>query len=200
MRTSRTNEARDPDFPAGDAETANRPARFAAGTLYLLLLAGSYSLARVGLDNPFPVPEKAAVALLLLTVLGPALLAEVARKPSLPPARGSTPVFVLLGVLAVSALWSPVGAAPASAIWDLVALSSALLVLVLALRIDPHGVLVVFMAASVLAGSVFAVAGLISPGERIAAFGGGPNVFARVTGMGMIAVSTTAENGPRGVG
>ncbi|MDO5682462.1 MAG: O-antigen ligase family protein [Propionibacteriaceae bacterium] len=55
-------------------------------------------------------------------------------------------------------------------------------------RLDPIRFASLFVQASAIAGIIFAIAGiLLGEGSRISAFGGGPNVFGRVTGVGAVA-------------
>lgn len=181
-------ETRPTDTP--EPPTTAHQRRFAAlvsSSVFVLLLAGQFGLERVGLENPFPVPERVVAALLLVTVLGPAVLAE---QRWLPPARrvpGKRALLAFLAVLLLSTLWSRPSPGLVDAAWDILIVLIALGLLAVALRVSPQSVVTSFAVAALAAGTLYALAGLAAPAARVAAFGGGPNVFARITGLGILA-------------
>lgn len=183
----------------------NAHARFwavaTALSTYLLLLAGQFTFERAGLEDPLPIPERAAAALLLVTLLAYPL--AMARQSLREPARHPLlrPILLLLATLLLSAMWARPSPGLVDSVWDLVTMGACFWLLVRAMQISREAVVSTFTTASLVTGIVFAVAGLgaSGPGNRIAAFGGGPNVFARITGMGFVAAIyfATREHGRR---
>jgi len=164
-------------------------AKHAALATYVVLLAGQFSLERVGLTNPFPIPERAVAASVVLLFFAHPFSVVRRSGPGTSPVPLVRPVTILLIVLLLSALWAPPSPGLGNALWDIATMLACYVVLVQALQTSRDAVVSVFMTSSLAAGVLFALVGLSSSGqgERIAAFGGGPNVYARITGMGLVA-------------
>lgn len=155
--------------------------------VFVLLLAGTFGLERLGMPAPFPVPERVIAALGLVVLLGPVILAEQRLLPPTGRIPGARAIACLFVVLLGSTLWSRPSPGLVEAIWDVVVLLICLGFLAFALRLSRDTVVTAIAMATLVAGTIYAVAGLAAPAARVAAFGGGPNVFARVTGIGILA-------------
>ena len=175
-------------------------ARFATVIAFTVLLAGQYSFNRVGGSYQWPIPLNALVAAASIAILAQPLTTAFGgphlRRLDMPGRRAIIWYFILL---MLSGLWSTASTVDIADYWNILTLLLVIFLLSSALKLSRKAAVNTFMAMSAAAGLVFAVIGLLSAGEvsRIAAFGGGPNAFARVTGMGMVAVIYFVVNGAR---
>ncbi|MFY1575467.1 O-antigen ligase family protein [Verrucosispora sp. WMMD703] len=163
--------------------------------LFVVALAGRFSPGRLDL----PTYGLTDLRVPGLTLLGFGALVQYAgasaRGIRLHWPRMVTFFCFLIGLQLITGLWAPPEARVGKLTWDLV----AMLVLVLAATIlaaaEPARAARVFLALMLIAGIVYAVAGLIAGPQtqgRYSAFGGGPNVFVRVTCLGIIAAIALA--------
>lgn len=168
---------------------AGNPARLALVVLFVGLVAGRFGLG--GLVPGFPSLDVRVLA----TVAAGLSLVPLAGRPPVryaPAARGlATALVALFAWLALSAVWAPWGAELAPPLLDLSFLAAFV---VMTAIVTTHlavadlrwlwGVVVV-IAAVYLAAAVGAGPGVQG---RYSAFGGGPNVFVRVMGLGAVGV------------
>lgn len=108
-----------------------------------------------------------------------------------PPATSLRWALALVGWIALSAFWAPAGARTGESLTDLAVLATLILLTAVVVAPDPDGALRVLLGASLASGTLYAVVGLVFGGQdvqgRLTAFGGGPNVFARVVFLGIVA-------------
>lgn len=183
--------------PQGSPENFTR---LVAALVYVTLVAGQFQIPNVLGASGRGLPV-AFVALLtvLAAFAGPTVMClRRQRQAALSPSFYA--VLGLFAVILLSGLWSDGG--PAS--WDqsmwILVLLAVLALLSALLQLAPIAVIDVFMLMGAITGIVFAVAGLIGEGgsARLAAFGGGPNVFARITGVGIVSCVFWMMRGGRG--
>lgn len=174
-----------------------RLCQLSATSGFVVLIAGQSSMGSAAMNVPVAA---LAVSAVLAVFLGPVALRvrQTERSPAL--TRVFWLVFALLAVLLASAMWANGGSSTFDEILWIIALVGMLALVSATAQLDPRATVDTFMLLSVIAGSIFAVAGLLdSTGySRISAFGGGPNVFARITGIGIVGVLYWALRGYRG--
>lgn len=162
---------------------------------YLSLLAGENGLQRVGVPNPTGLPEHLVVPALLLTAMT-VLRASAGVRPS-----SATPLAMLsfgpLIYLAVTSLWSPPFAEAGPAVIDLIAMVIHLSMVIGLARWHLPTAQRSLMWCLAVSGIVFAIAGLLGAGDasRVAAFGGGPNVYSRITVLGIVGIVWLVRRG-----
>ncbi|WP_147431534.1 O-antigen ligase family protein [Terracoccus luteus] len=159
--------------------------------LYLSLLAGRFSLDRLGDGLPDFDLRWGALG---LCGLGYAWWRTqhmtYGRRVTASPVAGFTWFVGWSGWLAVSALWAPPGSRASDAVVDLVLLVAFAALTVATARRLPTGSLDVVWTCLVVTGALYLVGALVAgPGAqgRYAAFGGGPNVFVRVMILAVLA-------------
>ena len=178
------------DRSAGARELGRVPAA-AVATLYVLALGGRYTADRLGWIETGAVDLRlpgAAVAVVVLLAwrLHPAHVHR-AILPSAPLAW----MVALLGWLALTGLWAVPGARVGAHLVDLLVLLVLAVGIALLNASSPDATARALLWCGYVGGVVYATAGLLL-GEtnvqgRLTAFGGGPNVFARVVGVGVVA-------------
>jgi O-antigen ligase len=161
--------------------------------LYVVCLAGRYSIGHVSL-----------LGLGDVRVLGCGLLATVAffwrvarhsggythRWP-----RSAAWVLALFGLLAVAAFWAPPSARVGDKLGDLAALGVLIVVAVVVTGAEPERCARILLWLAGSTGLVYAAAAFAEGAGRqgrYTAFGGGPNVFARVVCMAILAAGVLA--------
>ncbi|GAA4950868.1 O-antigen ligase family protein [Actinoplanes utahensis] len=157
--------------------------------LVLVAIGGRYTLDRAGLLDLAWVDLR-VIGLVIALVL---LAVEVGRRPR---ELGGRPEGWLVAALLfflfqiASALWAPPAARTGPQTLDLVLLGVLLLVAYVYTLGDPDTVILFTFKLFFVAAIVYALAAIFvsGPGEqgRYSAFGGGPNVFARVEVLGVI--------------
>lgn len=169
---------------------------------YVVLLAGQLTPARLGIDLDLPIPPNVMAAGSLLVVLGIPTLYFVRETPDRQTVRvpGLRLVLALLVVLLLSSLWAE-GNSTDGEIWSILAMASLLACVTISLKANLPITIHTLMVCTAVAGVVYSSAGLLSLGNlaRVSVFGGGPNVFGRVTGLGMVAIlylMSTQRNSP----
>ena len=174
-----------------------RLCQVSAATAFIVLVAGQSSLGSGAARIPAAL---LGVPALLAALLGPVVLRlrQTRKSPVLTSVFWS--VSVLLVVLAASAMWANGEAATTDELLWIVLLIGLLAVVSATAQLDPRATVDTFMLLSVIFGIVFAAAGLLDSAgsSRISAFGGGPNVFGRITGIGVVAVMYWVLRGYRG--
>ncbi|WP_169312558.1 O-antigen ligase family protein [Nakamurella multipartita] len=173
-------------------------AKLAAGAAYIVLLAGKTELrGPSGISLPLAAIAVPALLALLLGPIAAALRRSPERRASSGPMLACA---VLFAVLALSSLWSEAGEATWLQLMWIVLMLGVLCVVSAAAQLSPKVAVDTFMLLSAVTGIIFAVGGLVlgGSGARLAAFGGGPNVFARITGIGIIAAVFWMLRGKRG--
>lgn len=155
---------------------------------FLLMLAGGFTLERLGIENPLVVPER-LVGLGLLAFLVVIVATANIRSVGAGPATGTFVAAPLIYFL-VTALWGADVPDYWDTVTDLTCMILACAVISILLRWNPILVAETFLWCLLIAGLVFSVAGLASAstGSQVSAFGGGPNVFSRITVLGFIAL------------
>jgi len=159
--------------------------------VFLILLAGNYDFGRVGLGTFAGLPIKLWLVLLASVILLPwwRSLPSRARAPE-SGRRATTAYGVWVLAMIFSSAWAPPGALVTPRVIDFgVSLACAVLMLT-AFRAAQAVALRTLMSTLAVTGSVYALAGLLTLGSvgRVSAFGGGPNVYGRVTGLAVLAV------------
>lgn len=155
---------------------------------YVVLLAGQLSPSRIGIDIELPIPANFLAACGILILLGlPALHTTSTRTSARVP--GLVLILALLGVLVISALWSE-GNSRGEEIWAILAMAVLLACVAISLRLSVSTTVLSLMICTAVAGAIYSGFGLLAFGAlaRVSVFGGGPNVFGRVTGLGMVAI------------
>ena len=149
---------------------------------FVVLLAGDFGLDRVGVLNPFPLPERTMAAIAILVLSLP-------RRDFTRVSGSVVAVCALLVTLALSYGWAPPTAHGGTAAIDAVTAGLLVLSFFYQCRAEPQVAVRALAVAVLSAGVVYAGFGLVSPAAstRLSVFGGGPNVFARVTGAGVLA-------------
>lgn len=162
------------------------------GLLFITLLVGGFSISRV-------IPERADLGALgearylaLAVLLGAVFVLRRDASPRADTRASAWTASLLLfyAYLGLSYLWTPSRAASAPFLIDIFLLAVFALLLIESSRDDPPKAARVVLRVTVIAGVVFAVAGLArfaAGADRASAFSGGPNVFARIAGAGAIA-------------
>jgi O-antigen ligase len=158
---------------------------------FIGVLAGHFTLTRIGLD--VPVFDDLRVPLFAVLLMSFAL--EFGRAP----ARRHTGTQCLLGILAflgyqaLSAAWAPPSAAKGAALGDLAAIAVLVFVYVSLAEWDRDRVVTVTLGCLYATASIYflaAASGLsASSTGRWAAPGGGPNVFVRIMVLGTLAAA-----------
>lgn len=156
--------------------------------LFVVLLAGQFSFSRIGLENPVVIPER-LFALLLLW--GLSVLTSIGqRRGGLTSTAGIALPMIPLGYYLLTAIWAQPTDSLASTIVDLVCMVISCLIAATLARRDFATTATTFLWCMLVAALLFSLAGLGSAGAgRLSAFGGGPNVYSRITMMGVIGVS-----------
>jgi O-antigen ligase len=176
-----------------DPTERNRPGTIAILLGFMCLLAGRFTLDRLGVD--VPVLNDPRVALLWLLLIVVIIEERTARKVEHQPARWNglaiCLVFAFFGYQFVSAAWAPDGARLFRALMDNIVLAVLVAVFWLLARLGRDRVVRVTMALFLIAGFVYFGAALTGyghdPSGRWAALGGGSNVFVRVMVIASIA-------------
>jgi O-antigen ligase len=186
-----SSSRRSPAFPPEAA-----PGAGAAGSTFLLrplttaffvvMLAGLFSLDRIGIENPFLVPERLVgfglVAFLVLVISLANRRAERSRRAS------GIVVAAPLVYFLVTSLWGADVPEYWAAVTDVVCMILACFIISILLQWDTLLVAETLLWCLAATGLIYAVAGLASAssGGQVSAFGGGPNVFSRITVLGFI--------------
>jgi O-antigen ligase len=164
--------------------------------LFVVALVGRFSFSRLG-DHALAAIDLRFVGSLVL-LAATFVWANVSGRAGAtsPQTRYLQMVFLFFAYQAASALWAPEAARTTQTVLDIATLAALVLVTMLLAVPDPQRACTVFLVLIAAAGSAYAVAGLFfstaDAQGRISAFGGGPNVFVRVVGLGLIAVLTLA--------
>lgn len=163
--------------------------------LFVLALSGRYPVGQTPLGD-YGIDDLRApgcLALSLAVLLWHANQRQHGRRQPWP--RSALLLCALIGLQMLSALWAPSDARLGRALWDL----TALLVLVAATAVlsahDPVRAARVLLILLLVTATVYALSALAAGPQdqgRYAAFGGGPNIFARVTSLGIIATAGLA--------
>lgn len=155
--------------------------------VYLGLLAGDQTLPVLSSEDGFP--QARHLALLAGLVLLPGVLAAPARRETGSAPRFITGLILFLTYIASTSLWSPTGADPENVMADFAVMCGFVLIGALcALRLDASA-WQLFWVVVIGVSLVFALAGFADGGlgsTRMSAFGGGPNVFVRIVGVGAV--------------
>jgi len=167
---------------------------------FVATLAGRFTLTRLGIN----VPLLNDVRVPLFAVLLMCLALEL-RYAGHRPAEGrgaATAVLLLLTYQALSACWSPPNTARVQAVGDLGAIAVLVFVYVSLAGWDRDRVTRATLVCMYAAAWVYFLAAASGSGHtsngRWAALGGGPNVFVRVMGLGILAaVYLYARDGRR---
>lgn len=162
---------------------------FALG-LYGVMLAGDTVVADVSLRA---VGLGALIPALLVGLLGTRDRAKALTSPVAPR------VIVWAALVALSAYWSPMAARADEALMDLVFLVALIVLVAVAAPRFPDRVFTFLWIVVWLTAVAFALAALASgsDGDRLSAFGGGPNIFVRIVGLGAIAAVALVWHRPR---
>ena len=173
--------------PADDPETTFllRPLTVA---FFVVMLAGLFSFDRLGLQNPFFAPERLvgfALLTFLVFVVGLANIRTVGSTRA-PGAMVAAPLVYFL----TTSLWGADVPEFWATVTDIVCMLLACMIISILLTWNTVIVAETLLWCMAVAGFVFSVAGLASAGvgSQISAFGGGPNIFSRVTVLGFIAL------------
>ncbi|MCO7193204.1 O-antigen ligase [Pseudonocardia sp. McavD-2-B] len=171
--------------------------------LFVFALMGRFTLDRLGFADEADLD--------LRLVGAPVVAAAVLLwryRPGVPGRSGGWPrpataSLVLFTALALTAFWAPYGARVGDRLTDLLGLVLLVVCVTVVAVDDPVRARRTILVALLLAGVVYAGAGLLSGDTnvqgRTVAFGGGPNVFIRVVGLGLVATVTLAVSTRRRV-
>ena len=156
---------------------------------YVALLAGQYSFDRIGMNNPFYIPERLfgiGLVTFLAFILG---LANIKKNSTGPSNAALTSLPIAYALL--TSTWGANVPDFWSTVTDLTCMLLACLTISILLRWDSTVVAETLLWCLAITGIIFSLAGLASAsgGDRVAAFGGGPNVYSRITMLGFIAVA-----------
>ena len=166
---------------------------------FIMVLSGQFALDRVDYSlERLGVLGQARVWLFLPLALWVVFsCARGARFPSFRRSSGKFfwAVFALHVYLAISALWTPrvleasEMISNASEVCGVLLLAATVLMVPAIFRGDTRRKVVFFLGLVLGASIVYAIGGLFGEWreeDRVAAFGGGPNVFVRIVGMGVL--------------
>lgn len=157
--------------------------RLATGLLFLVLLSGQYTFERAGIPVVMPswLPERSLAVLALLVFALPAIFRI---HPGM--LAYAVQVNLVFAYLAISALWA--GAESSIAVSGVAELGALMGIMVVAAGLashDPRELAAGLAWGFATAGTLFGCVGIVLGGT---AFGGGPNVYSRVTGLGVLAI------------
>jgi O-antigen ligase len=191
------------DFTSGMREREIRRSvvvEFLTVVTYLALLAGPFGFDRIGLSNPLIIPERLFAAIILLAFVALLVLVNPTRNLS-PIKTHFVAAMIPLLYLVLSAGWAPAQAELASQIVDLACMVLFSCSFVLLVKWDRAAVVNSLMWCLAVGGVVFSFAGLASSSvnTRVAAFGGGPNVYSRITVLGIIGLVWLVTNKKLGI-
>lgn len=200
MSAAVSERAASPAMRAGSSRVVldRRTAPDRVGLLVLLLtyvtmLSGRFTLDRVGAALP-PIELRLVGTYAVLMAFLPWWAAG--RGASTKGGRVPVLALVLLGLyLAISGSWSPPGSRVLDGLLDFAVMAVLLFVTgVAASRLAPTSLIALWWWVYATGVAYLAAALLAGPGEqgRYAAFGGGPNVFVRVMGLGALAAIALA--------
>ncbi|MCW2743421.1 MAG: putative O-antigen polymerase [Blastococcus sp.] len=173
---------------------------------FVCLLAGRFTLDRVGVDVPVLNDPRVALLWLLLVIV--VIEGRRSRPVEQQPARwNGLAIFLVFAFLAyqfLSATWAPDGARLLRALMDNIVLALLVAVYSFLARWDRDRVVRVTMALFLGAGVVYFLAALSGyghdPSGRWAALGGGSNVFVRIMVLaGIAALYFFVRSGSKGV-
>jgi O-antigen ligase len=159
--------------------------------LFVAILLGRFSLGRLGDDRYANVDLRffAIGGLVAATVIWRFL--PVAHHWRVSWALSTRLVLLLLGYLALTVLWAPVGAQVVDSTSDLLFVAVLIVLTVVISAPDPARARRVVIICLWVAGSIYGAAGLLigqtDAQGRTVAFGGGPNIYVRVIVLGAIA-------------
>lgn len=161
------------------------------GVLYLVALGGRFTADRLGATALGDLDLRLPGVLVVVLVVAIWRFDPGRHHPSASLGAPAAWMVLLLAWLALSALWAVPAARIGPHMADLVVLLVLALGVGLLHAVDADQTARALLWCGYVGGLVYAVAGLVI-GEtnvqgRLTAFGGGPNVFARVIGVGIIA-------------
>ncbi|MBK5283687.1 MAG: O-antigen ligase family protein [Nitrospiraceae bacterium] len=162
---------------------------------YLALLAGQFGFDRIGRANPLIIPERLFAAIVLTVMILPLSLSS--RSTNVSPVKTSlVSVMLPLVYLITTAAWAPTEAQIQPVVVDLVCMILYSAIFILLLQWDRRAVVASLMWCLASVGTVFSLTGLAgaSMNARVAAFGGGPNVYSRITVLGIVGVVWLVAN------
>lgn len=170
----------------------NWPVVMMSSGVFLWALLGKASVDRLGMPQ-FPIQERFVVILVVLLVPG-ALVIYRSRRGAWLGRHNSlaTPLLVLLLGLALSSAWGIVGqeAFALEPLRDLLALGLGVGGAWLASSADPLAAARTYAWLSLVSALGLAALGLATgvagAGQRLAVLGGGPNIYARMIGLGIV--------------
>lgn len=176
------------DAAAGDGANSVFLLRPLTVALFVVLLAGQFSFDRLGIANPLFIPERLfglGLLTFLVVVVGLANIKSVSSRP----AAGiivAAPVSYFL----VTSLWGADVPDFWGTVTDIVCMLLACVIISILLSWDCTLVAETILWCLAITGIIFSVAGLTnaSIGSQVSVFGGGPNVYSRVTMLGFIAL------------
>lgn len=181
---------RDPG-PPNRADELGRVPAVAVAALYVLALGGRYTVDRLGWLGTGTVDARVpgAVVAVLVFIVWRLHPAHVHR--SILPGAPLAWMIALVGWLALTGLWAVPGARVSPHLVDLLVLLVLAVGIAMLNAATPDATARALLWCGYVGGIVYATAGLVL-GEtnvqgRLTAFGGGPNVFARVVGVGIVA-------------
>ena len=160
--------------------------RFLVVVWYIALLAGNFGFSRVGLPNFFVIPERLFI-LILTTFMVVVVAAANGRR--IRPIRESKICLVPIGYYFLTGFWGANVTDFWSAVIDIVCLLLACVTISILANWNSETVAVTVLWCLASSGIIYSFAGLAGGVEgRASAFGGGTNVYSRVTDLGVIAI------------
>lgn len=156
--------------------------------LFIVLLAGQVSFSRLGIANPLFIPERLfglGLLTFLVVVVG---LANIKSVPSRPAA--GIIVAAPISYFLFTSLWGADVPEFWSGVTDIVCMLLSCAIISILLSWNTTLVAETVLWCLAITGIIFSIAGLAtaSTGSPVSAFGGGPNVYSRITMLGFIAL------------
>lgn len=162
---------------------------------FAALLAGQFGFSRLGLQNPLIIPERLAAAIILTVIALPVALSQ--RKQIHPPRVPMWRAVAPLAYLVLTATWGFHQEDDMHTVLaDLASMIMYCILITLLLYGNTLQVQLTLMWCMTISGLAFSIAGLANAGvgSRVAAFGGGPNVYGRITFLGVVGIVGLVAN------
>lgn len=171
-------------------DTLARLARLMVTAVFFAMLVGGFSLSRLGLPA-LPVSEGAIVTTMVALVFVPLWLgapSRSAQQSQLGAALGL--VLGLIAVLLFSSAWGAWGPGTGNLVFSLLLVAVQVTLGAMAISLHPRAAAQRLVWLFLGVGVAYSLLGLVALGAsgRLSVLGGGPNIYGRMVGLGMVAL------------